>query len=334
MATVLARVAGALVASWLCNAAVAAEPLPDPLTMQAALAQLSPDLATETLSRQYQETAIRARAFECRAQDRVADSESVRSRGCGYWHLLTPAQQTRLEVLRRYLDVMEADLAAALADEAMAVAYVELDRARNREELGQFSAVEVAELEVVYQGIREERYQAQARQRASRARLAIAMGRPGELASEVADPELPPLPEQISDIERLTAEAMSGNAVLLEWRARVDQEPSAQPLLQQLELHLQEALLDLWLGYPVLRAALDTDEAAGFYRDLYLDRSRTLYELEVKADLGDAMTEQTRARLARMENTHRAQLLIATLNALRGMPLFVLDPPAAEGSSS
>ena len=80
MATVLARVAGALVASWLCNAAVAAEPLPDPLTMQAALAQLSPDLATETLSRQYQETAIRARAYECSAKDRLTDREYVRQR--------------------------------------------------------------------------------------------------------------------------------------------------------------------------------------------------------------------------------------------------------------
>jgi hypothetical protein len=334
MTTGLARIAVALLACWFAAAGVAAEPLPEPLTLEAALGQLPADLSTETLARQYQETAILARTFECRAQDRVAERESVPSRSCGYWHLLTPSQQTRLEVLRRYLDVMEADLAAALSDEAMAVAYVELDRARNREELGQFSPVAVAELEVAYQRIREDRYQAQARQRASRARLAIAMGRPGELASEVSDPGLPALPLQIEDIEQLTVEGMSGNAVLQDWRKRLETEPSADPVLQQLELHLQEGLLDLWLRYPVLRAALDTDDAEAFYRDLSLDRSRTLYELEVKADLGDAMTEQTRARLARMENTHRAQLLIATLNALRGLPLFPVDPPADEGSSS
>ena len=330
MTTGLARVAVALMACCFSAAGVAAEPLPEPLTLEAALGQLPADLSAETLGRRYQETAILARTFECRAQDR----DPVPSRSCGYWHLLTPSQQTRLDVLRRYLDVMEADLAAALSDEAMAVAYVELDRARNREELGQFSAVTVAELEVAYQRIREDRYQAQARQRASRARLAIAMGRPGELASEVSDPGLPALPPQIDDIERLTVEGLSGNAVLLDWRKRVETEPSAQPVVQQLEMHLQEGLLDLWLRYPVLRAALDTDDAAAFYRDLYLDRSRTLYELEVKADLGDAMTEQTRARLARMENTHRAQLLIATLNALRGLPLFPVDTPADEGSSS
>ena len=77
-------------------------------------------------------------------------------------------------------------------------------------------------------------------------------------------------------------------------------------------------MLDLWLAFPVILAELDADGAVEIHRDLYLDRSRTLYELEAAADLGDSMTAQTSARLALMIDHHRARVLLATLDALRG----------------
>lgn len=304
---------------------VAADSLPEPLTLDAALELVRTDLPAEILAGQYAETAIRARAFDCRALDGAA-SEGTVGGGCGYWHLLTPEQQSRLQVMARFLDVVEADLATARDNEAMAVAYVEVDRARNRAELGQYSALEVSELEVDYQRIRAGYALSQARQRATRALLAIAMGRPDELPSEVSAPAQAAVPANIPDVDELTTEAISGNRVVTSWRARAEEDPSLAPLAVQVELDLREAVLELWLSHGVLRARRDTAVSEEAYRDLSLDYNRTLYELEAKADLGDTMARQTAARLARLHAQHQLMLVYATLNALRGLEILPLKP--------
>ena len=320
-----ARGLPALILSGLCVAGPAVavqEPFPEPLTLESALALAPRDLPTEVLSRQYQETAIRARAFECRAQDRPQGPEEGVAGGCGYWHLLTPEQQSRLQLVRLFLDVVEADVAMAREDEAMAVAYVELDRARSREELGQYSTLKRSGLDMEYQKVRKTRSVSQARQRVTRSLLAAAVGRPGQLPSDVEAPVMPAWPEDLPAIDDLLAQAVDRNPVLADWRGRVDTDVAAAPLAAQLELDLRQAVLELWLSYSALRVRRDADVSQEDYRDLSLERNRTLYELEAKADLGDAMTQQTAARLARVETDHRIFLLLATLNALRGMPLL------------
>lgn len=310
-------------ALWLATPCLA-EPLPQPLALDAALELLPGDLPGDIIAAQYQETAIRARAFECRALDRTPARGRPDDRGCGYWHLLTPGQQSQLQLMRRFLDVVEADLRAARDDEAMAVAYVELDRARNREELGQYSALQVGELEVGYQRIRSDRYASQAAQRVTRSLLAMALGRPGELPADVISPELPAFPRTLDEVDALVSDALARNTVLKAWRERADTEASTAVIAQQLERDLREAVLQLWLDYSVLLADRDADASREHFRDLYLERSRTLYEMEVKADLGDSMTEQTAARLAKIQTDHRLVMLLATLNALRGNPLLPL----------
>jgi hypothetical protein len=54
------------------------------------------------------------------------------------------------------------------------------------------------------------------------------------------------------------------------------------------------------------------------YRDLYLDRSRALYELEVKSDLGDAMTRVTEAQWLAAQVEFRLALTWARIDALTG----------------
>ncbi len=318
------RSAKLVIACLLLPTAVIAGELPQPLSLGDALEHISPDLAAEKIASEYQETAIRERVFDCRAQDRFSTAGEG-DRGCGFWHLLLPVQQTRLDVLRRFLDVVEADLATSVDDEAMAVAYVQLDRARNREELGQYSPLAVSELEVEYQRVRGHRFLAQARQRATRARLSMAMGWSGALPSEVQAFEFPALPKQLDELDKMTEEALAGNPVLIDWKQRAELNPAINPLLKQLEIHLKDAILDLWLRYPVILAERDMDDARDFYQELKLDRSRTLYELEAQADLGDAMTEQTAARFAGTETDHRAWVLLATLSALRGKPYDFLS---------
>jgi hypothetical protein len=303
-------------------ASPAADALPQPLKLEDAVGLLPEDLPAEKLAREYAETAVRARAYECRAPDGSAATAAAVTGGCGYWHLLTAGQQTRLQVIRRFLDVMEADLATARDDEAMAVAYVQVDRARNRAELGQYSALEVSELEVDYQRIRAERHLSQAQQRATRALLAIALGRPDELPSELSAPSLASLPETIPEVDELTAEALAGNPVVIDWRSRAAEDPALAPLAAQIELDLREAVLELWLSHGILLARRDMAVSREHFRDLSLDYNRTLYELEVKADLGDAMSRQTAARLTRLKTEHQLFLLHATLNALRGRAML------------
>ena len=84
------------------------------------------------------------------------------------------------------------------------------------------------------------------------------------------------------------------------------------------ELELRQAVLDLWLEISSLRARLEELDSLGRYRDLYLDRSRALYELEVTADLGDAMVGTSDHRLQQARAEYDIALAWAHLDALTG----------------
>ena len=56
----------------------------------------------------------------------------------------------------------------------------------------------------------------------------------------------------------------------------------------------------------------------GNYRDLYLDRSRALYELEVRTDLGDAMSQISDVRLRRARIMFDWAMNEAKLRAMTG----------------
>jgi hypothetical protein len=57
------------------------------------------------------------------------------------------------------------------------------------------------------------------------------------------------------------------------------------------------------------------------YRDLQLERSRGLYELEMKSNLGTSMVETSDARLRSRRNEYQLALSFARLEALLGKPL-------------
>ena len=94
--------------------------------------------------------------------------------------------QRRLDILDAYLDVLLADRKFRIADERMAILFVRLDARRDRHRLGQISDVDLLELESRYQQARVARMQAEADQRLSRARLAELLGVPGELPAELS----------------------------------------------------------------------------------------------------------------------------------------------------
>lgn len=98
--------------------------------------------------------------------------------------------QRRVGLMARFFDVLLADFEYAANSEFMAVAYVRWDDGKQRLELGQISAPELALLEARYQELRSRRNDSERRVRDKRSLLANAMNRPGDLPSEVADPNL------------------------------------------------------------------------------------------------------------------------------------------------
>lgn len=293
-------------------------------------------------------------------------------------------QQRRLDIMARYFDVLLADLTYARDNEAMATAYVAVDKARDRNELGQVSDVDVLELEAAYQETRRRRFAAETRQRATRAQLASALNRPHDLPANLVTPASPDMAQALPEFEGLVTAALAGNPRLKSLQVRVDaaqqavaaadaadgpvlygeadasvynrMTSSTSPLgvgvvlevplytggardaklasaraelreaaarLAQARLDLRQHVLDLWQELDVLQQRDQELRTLADYRELYLDRSRALYELEVRADLGDAMVQTSAVRLQRAEVAFQWRLAQARLQALTGQLITV-----------
>ena len=250
---------------WLVPALAQPLPLPEPLTLEAALAH-SQALHPEVLLAQARQEAAaaerqlaesrygteltlraRARAVEpsplgrqlrdtrndsdvrlqlsrrlydfgqTRAQVAAAEASSAgQSR-----HLEAVRLQRGLEVMARFLEVQLADLQFQVQDEAMAIAYVRTDRARNRHELGQMGDVQLLALESTYQRVRLDRHRAQTEQRNRRARLALALNRPGELSAVLVRPQFPGNGRPLPELAEIETAALERNPRLLALRAEV-----------------------------------------------------------------------------------------------------------------
>jgi hypothetical protein len=240
--------------------------------------------------------------------------------------LLAPAVAQRLEIMQRYFDVLLADLSFMRDNEAMAVAYIQFDRAANRRELGQFSPLAVAELEAAYQQIRRRRAASDASRRLTRALLAQAMGTPEDLPKTLIAPPAPSLPEPPPALEPVIETALADNAHLRDALARGG---AAEDDL--LAMAVRQQALELLLRLEVLGVAAEQTRVEADWRDLKLDESRTMYEMEVTADLGYSMSQQTKAHRDRTAVQLCQALTLAELAALQGKPLLAAPAvPATE----
>lgn len=294
---------------------------------------------------------------------------------------ISARQQRRLEIMRRFFDVVLADLRFYRYNEEMAVEFVTLDRLRDRRELNQVSDLDVLEQETAFQRARTLRTRSQNRQRQTRARLALALNRPGELPSSVVPPDLSRISRELPEVDQLQMLALQENPELKalreqleatlasienaragdnpslngrleagnysrerdqsrygEWRAElsikvplydgsrtdagVAREKArlleARSRLTRAEMDVRQQVLELWLQLDTLKAEREQRRTEKSYRELYLDRSRALYELEVKADLGDSMVRYTEAERNLVESDFEVALTWAKLNALLG----------------
>lgn len=88
--------------------------------------------------------------------------------------------------------------------------------------------------------------------------------------------------------------------------------------LRRTEFEVRQATFDLIQEIDNLKVARQAARVRQDYRDLYLDRSRALYELEVRTDLGDAMAKSTEAQWLAAQADYSLLLAWARLDALTG----------------
>ncbi len=86
----------------------------------------------------------------------------------------------------------------------------------------------------------------------------------------------------------------------------------------QLQYDLEQQILELWLKISDLQQQSSDPDFTMDYRDLYLERSRALYELEVTSDLGDAMVELSQAQLFKAQTFFELAVSWAKLDSLLG----------------
>lgn len=135
--------------------------------------------------------------------------------------LLEVRAQRRLTLMARFFDVLVSDLQHAADNELMAVAFVRWDDAKQRAELGELSAPQLAELEAAFQALRVRQRESARQVRESRARLAAAMNQPDNLPGELVDPPLKDNDRALPEFEQLLATVQRGNPRLAMQRQRL-----------------------------------------------------------------------------------------------------------------
>jgi hypothetical protein len=314
------------IAAWLSLAgAASAQSLPEPLTLAQAVT--------------YAEAHPRVRAgadplLPPRPQPLYLGCHSLafpgarggdQARDVAWGPLLPPLAAQQLEIMQRFYDALLADLSYMRDNEAMAVGYVQFDRARARSELGQFSDLAVAELEAAYQLIRRRRAASDAARRLTRSLLAQALGTPGDLPKTLVQPPSAPDLYPAPELDDVVAAALADNRRVQELLTRGDE--AAHALVA---MAVRQRALELLLRLEVLAVAAEQTRTEADWRDLKLDQSRTMYEMEVTADLGYSMSQQTKARRDEAAVALCRSLTLAELGALEGRPVVAPSGTAAE----
>ncbi|MBE0493615.1 MAG: TolC family protein [Thiomicrospira sp.] len=124
-------------------------------------------------------------------------------------------KQFRLDLMQAYFNVLLADIHYRVENEAMAIAYVTLDKVQENHEIGRESDANLYASEESYQKAFVKRQQAQANLRRSRMLLANAMGRSDAVISRVSLPDWSNLPEKLLKVEDYLALALDHNPQVL-----------------------------------------------------------------------------------------------------------------------
>jgi outer membrane protein TolC len=109
---------------------------------------------------------------------------------------------------------------------------------------------------------------------------------------------------------------------------------TARAQLDQRRREIRQAVLETWSELQILHAARDRDLAETDFHDLYLDRSRALYDLEVQSDLSDAMVRTSDVRLQHLQTEFAIALAWARIEVLLGRTVAGRRYACQKGASS
>ena len=82
---------------------------------------------------------------------------------------------------------------------------------------------------------------------------------------------------------------------------------------------LRKTVLELVQELDVLKVAVQSANTRLEFRDQYLDRSRSAYELEIQTDLGDASANMTEAQWHADKVRYDLMLTLGSIDALLGI---------------
>jgi len=129
------------------------------------------------------------------------------------------SEQLKLKIMRAYFQVLLADLDAQVNEEAIAVAYIRLDKAQARQQLGQLSELDVAQLQYTYEKIRQQQHIASNQQRLSREQLANILNYPSEPPADLTEPKFNYLMQSLPPLEQVQAYAQQHNRGIIQRKA-------------------------------------------------------------------------------------------------------------------
>lgn len=287
--------------------------------------------------------------------------------------------QRKIDIARQFFEVILADLKYAWDNEAMAIAFVQFDAAKDRYALAQLSDVDMLESENDYMSILHERSLSEMTQRHSRAVLAELLNTPSQLPSNLNRPvfndsisSLPEYPILLDTVmqknpliklnekqleaanQRVVAESQQLNPRLDaelevseyarlqgsndEWRAqfnlviplyenasiksaiakaRADWLKQRSVLLN-IKMQVRRQVLSLWQAINVLSKRREQLKTSQEFWELNLDKSRALYEMEVKTDLGNSMVAISELQYKQAKNEFELTLAWMQLRLLTG----------------
>lgn len=124
-------------------------------------------------------------------------------------------QLHQLEIMKRFFNVLLADLRYRVDDEEMTQRFLKYDKKRERASLGMVSDVEVQQAENFYREALIARAASDRNIQSSRLMLAIALNKPDELPSDLSKPALSYLSDEIPERDSLYQQALTSNPTIL-----------------------------------------------------------------------------------------------------------------------
>jgi len=127
--------------------------------------------------------------------------------------------QHKINIMHSFFSVLLADLAYARDNEAMATAFVNFDKIKERNKLGQRSDIELLKSESLYQQSRSVRYASDVARRMARTNLAHAMNRPGQLSTHLVVPSLDFRHNKLPEVKDIVKRALKNNRRVMALKA-------------------------------------------------------------------------------------------------------------------